>query len=102
MAKQHQAIFLPYLSPLERKKYAEIAIGSSMETERYEGIHDRIMDTINPSEDLLEERDISCDETFSVENVTTNAIPTPGFRRRTVERLTIDECKEELKKHLVY
>ena len=86
--------FLPYLSPLERKRYAEIAIGSSMETERYEGIHDRIMDTFNTSENITDKRGICYDETFSIEN--SHDIPTPDFRR-TVEGMTIDQCKEELK-----
>ena len=35
--------FLPYLSPVERQQYADIAIRETMPIAFYEGIHDRVV-----------------------------------------------------------
>ena len=88
--------FLPMqigsLSALERKKYAEIAIGSSLPVEYYEGVHDRLCTDVPQSCSV----DISNDDVATDFNIT----PCNAFKsvsqRSTVERVSVDECKDEL------
>ena len=87
---------MPLLSAQERQKYAEIAIGNSLPSNIYEGIHGRVREPSQANESH------SYEESF---NPTLNTKPsrssleTPDMRR-SIEMLTAQECKEKLRKSL--
>ena len=86
--------FLPYLDVLERKKYAEIAIGSTLSIDFYEGIHDRVR-----NKEHVNVAAVSSVETESspASNETNLVSRSSSFDMRiSVEKITADECKEGL------
>ena len=89
--------FLPYFNPLEKQKYAKIAIGETMPIEFYEGIHDRLMgNTV-----LLNNE--PCPSSQYHENTPvrpSKSKVTGGDRRRFIEILTPTECKDEIRQTL--
>ena len=87
--------FLPYLDPQERKKYAEIAIGTSLPTEFYEGLHDRVINHENSSTPDIS---IDFDMVPLSSNKTDNAPSSSrsSDMRRSIETVTAEECRKEL------
>ena len=90
--------FLPFLDAQERKKYAEIAIGSSMPSIFYEGIHDRIRE---PSQvKAFQDEGNNVDFTpITSPSPCSSPMEIPNMRR-DIEVITAQEVKEDLQKTL--
>ena len=92
--------FLPYLSSAERQTYAKIAIGGSMAIDAYEGIHDRMMaeSSIQQRSSTMETIEDEVNDVVEPIKVSSSLGSGINMRRAHIERLTVEECKEELHK----
>ena len=92
--------FLPYLSSAERQTYAKIAIGGSMAIDVYEGIHDRMMaeSSIQQRSSTMETIEDEVNDVLEPIKVSSSLGSGISMRRAHIERLTVEECKEELHK----
>ena len=86
--------FLPFLSAHERQKYAEIAIGNSLPSNFYEGIHDSVREPFQANKSHSYEESVN--PTLNTKP-SCSSLETPDMRR-SIAVLTAQECKEKLQK----
>ena len=88
--------FIPYLSWEERKKYATIAIGTSLPDEQYYGIHEYMLDK-SDVDGATPDSDTHIESTNEgvAQEIATQALPRSSSRVE-VDRFSADECKDEL------
>ena len=95
--------FLPFLDATERQKYAEIAIGCTMPNSFYEGIHDRVREKSDVNLQIQTDGDIDFKES-NIHTFRSNISPTTRNssinNRLSVETITTEDCKAELRKAL--
>ena len=89
--------FLPFLDANERRKYAEIAIGGSLSIDFYEGIHDRLIESFESTEQNFDDSDFNVKQQASA----SSRLLKSTDMRRSIETISPEECKQELQSTLL-